>query len=1282
MARRLITLICTLFLLVQQSVLKAQPYCDVRTFNIRDGLAANIISGIGQTPDGLMWFSTWNGLCCYDGYRFTTFRDEAGSKEVLSSNRIAAISPNSRGDIWCITFDRILYLFDTRQCRFVNVSNIISQKYGQPFRARNLYSLPNGHTWVTIEEQQGATFRLDDNRPTDADGITIFALNGKQLKGVNVKKVVEAGSEEVVVTEGGTQLVKANILSSQVYEYVEEVGGQIFMASTDGQLATYAKGMSRLKPVPLPGEVKNIYQMQQLDDQLLLATNAGLVVFNPSTKAQHTVGLQSPTHPSAQITNLFVDSRKRLWIFTDSQDIALMATLKAQPRWIPLRQTPGFQPTRSEQPLWVEDHHGTIWAIPPKGVFCYYDEKEDQMVPYQLKSEGYEFANIPVITKFHVDQQRNVWLSSTHDLSLLHFKYRQFQHVTVSSHEETRALCIDHANRLWMGDGSGHIALFNTALQRQGYLNPNGHVTPVAVAFPGRIYYMFEDNRQRLWIGTKGNGLYLLEKEGRLSHYLPDDDIYAIDQDEQGNLWVGSYRNGLRLVNEQASGITFTAIDPATANYPAGKYNRIRRITHDGKGTVLLSTTDGLVSFSNRFESLKKMTFYCNTHLTGDTTSLLTSDVLQTHISQTGRVFVATLGGGMQELQGNSLLSNQLKFRRLSMFLPEEGNCLSMVEDGSGKLWVVRETTVNRFDPTTGTVEQYGPSDLSEHTEFSEALPVNHAATGRICLGSMGGFVTFMPDALKRSSQAPRIIFTGIQYQGETTIHPILNTEELSVDNHQRNFTINFAALDYANNDLVRYAYKIEGIDKAWNYVGQAHSASFNRFPAGRYRLLVKSTNSEGAWVDNMVALNIYAHPTFWETWWAWLLYAALLALVVYTVAHIYMLRRKAQMERQLSELKTQFYTDVSHKLRTPLTLIGGPVTEVLKDESTLSHQGRSHLEMVRRNAVHMLELVNGMLKYSKEHQAYVTPTHLDTEEENLMATGSTAPAENPENQQSPTATTAPVRLLIVEDNDDLRTFLMSILTVNYDVLAAANGKEGLLMAQQEQPDFIITDVTMPEMDGLTMVHHIKADKDICHIPIIVLSARASLEDQLQGLREGIDDYITKPFSATYLKQRVENIISQRRMLQQTYLERIRPEAVVAPVETPAEVLEQPVPEMEAPRLSSPKIVDYDQDMMDKLLKYIEAHLADTDLKIEDLAEAVNLGRSVFYGKVKTMVGLSPVDFLRQLRMQRAEELLAKSSMGISQVAYAVGFADPKYFSRCFKKDTGLTPSEYREQKK
>ncbi|MDE6611452.1 MAG: response regulator, partial [Muribaculaceae bacterium] len=413
---------------------------------------------------------------------------------------------------------------------------------------------------------------------------------------------------------------------------------------------------------------------------------------------------------------------------------------------------------------------------------------------------------------------------------------------------------------------------------------------------------------------------------------------------------------------------------------------------------------------------------------------------------------------------------------------------------------------------------------------------------------------------------------------------------------------------------------------------------------------------------------------------------AVLLLLILgYFFVSFYIANRKHRMMKQVRKREREFFINASHRLRTPLTLIGTPVVEVLNSEN-LSDTGRKHLEKVSRSANSMLDIVNMMLLTEFENSDVVSDDSIPwLSAAELSSAKEAMEAQRGDDENSKGPRDKEVTILIVEDNADLRHFLRDILSSQYNIITAINGKDGLEKAEKEQPDFIITDVTMPEMDGLAMVHQIKERKKLSHIPIIILSAKASMEDRMEGLKAGIEDYITKPFSATFLRQRIANIISQRRLLQQAYFEQLGTEMQKADLSPTSETNDNASSKQAQPRqeyrLDAPQIIEADQVMMEKLMKFIEERIGDETLRIEEMADAMSMGRTVFYGKIKAIVGMSPSDFLRRLRMQRAEELITRSKMNFSQIAFSVGFSDPKYFTKCFKKETGMTPSEYRHKK-
>lgn len=423
----------------------------------------------------------------------------------------------------------------------------------------------------------------------------------------------------------------------------------------------------------------------------------------------------------------------------------------------------------------------------------------------------------------------------------------------------------------------------------------------------------------------------------------------------------------------------------------------------------------------------------------------------------------------------------------------------------------------------------------------------------------------------------------------------------------------------------------------------------------------MKSTNSDGVWTDNARELKIYVHPTFWETGRAMLLYVLVGLSVIFSLFYVWRLRSNVAMEKRLKERQLRFFTGISHQLRTPLTLIDGPVGQVLSEEP-LSAKARTYLEFVKKNSVRMLELVNKSLDL-KKLDAAADDVDAAPQNSDEMAVSDNMP------QSAATVSgldfaSGRITVLVVEDNVELRYFLVSSLSSSYNVFEARNGQEGLEMAQSRQPDFIITDIMMPVMDGMTMIRKIKACPDTCHIPIVVLSARTAINYRIEGLNEGIDDYITKPFSVSYLKSRVDNIIRQRRQLQQAYVSKLNAAGDGHLIY----------------KADSPGIADADKEFARRLVDYLEPRISDPELKIDDITRAMALSRTVFYGKVKSLFGMSPIDFVRHMRILRAERLIVESRMSFSEIAYSVGFTDPKYFGRTFKAKTGMTPSDYRKK--
>jgi YesN/AraC family two-component response regulator len=192
----------------------------------------------------------------------------------------------------------------------------------------------------------------------------------------------------------------------------------------------------------------------------------------------------------------------------------------------------------------------------------------------------------------------------------------------------------------------------------------------------------------------------------------------------------------------------------------------------------------------------------------------------------------------------------------------------------------------------------------------------------------------------------------------------------------------------------------------------------------------------------------------------------------------------------------------------------------------------------------------------------------------------------------------------------------------------------------------------------------LRTDVSVSHIPIILLTAKSSIESKLEGLEYGADDYITKPFSATYLRARVKNLLEQRVNLQRLYRDQLTGKS------------SSPKPEERAKQI----MLSIDRRFMDKLMELMEKNMDNGDLTIDDLVNELTVSRSVFFKKLKALTGLAPIEFIKEVRIKRAVQLIETGEFTMSQITYMVGINDPRYFSRCFKQKIGLTPTEYKDK--
>lgn len=412
---------------------------------------------------------------------------------------------------------------------------------------------------------------------------------------------------------------------------------------------------------------------------------------------------------------------------------------------------------------------------------------------------------------------------------------------------------------------------------------------------------------------------------------------------------------------------------------------------------------------------------------------------------------------------------------------------------------------------------------------------------------------------------------------------------------------------------------------------------------------------------DQTADLNtIYSSINEYMKMYRWQKIISILAVAVVLLLLIMIFyRRKVRREKeklneqrkQMADDKIAFFTNVSHQLRTPLTLVSGPLNRLMQADNYTEEQ-KMLLQVVSRN-VGQLEILTADVLNFKEQVDAMNQASTDEACEKELSQHVLRDSRHQMLLQQDVEELSTI--LVVDDNEDIRSYLRVLLAGQYYVIEASDGQNGLRLAKESVPDLIVSDVMMPVMDGLTFCSKIKEDEVTSHIPVILLTARSEESQRIEGYEHGADAYITKPFSDHLLLVRISNLLQARRQKKND----------------------------EAKQMLSAEDIQTDEPgermFLERFKKAAKSHIGDANLRMDDLGSELSLSKVQMYRKVKALTGKTPAEVLREMRMQKAYSLLKQTDKTISEVAAEVGFAIPGYFSACFKKQFGINPTELRD---
>lgn len=1300
------------------------PFPQVSNLNIK---------AFCQDSLGYMWIATPRGLNRYNGYEFLHFFHDKNDPQSIDNDFIVSLFLDSRHRLWIGT--------GTGVDRYDFAGNYFHH-----------YSIADPVYVHSFFEDHAGVIRI-------ASGAYAGWIDEE-----NQKIVLDAGH-----------------FSNNVSVLWEDSSNRLW-AGTAGLASR--KDSTQWEITSLPDNRLITCMMADLQGIYWMGTNAGIILFDPVQKSIKPTpeALRSNKKINTSYIHFIKEvSPLKLLIGTSSHGIFLYDIMD---------QTLTHNPAQYTENLTSKQL-----------ISCYVDFQENIWIGSFDK--GFSVIN-PNQKFFNVDTQFSNTFKNMFVTRIVEDKYKNFW---VSTRYDGLFHC----------SPAGKITVYNT---ENSNLFGNSDIL---------IETLFIDSKERLWIGLKDQLIVTdFSSEGKINIHerIPISSIGSgsMAEDSHGNIWIG-IASGLYVVR---------------SNRPVNEIERLLAANVPDvcvlpSGELLFSRFgDGVYRFNPETGASEIIS------MPTAEASAVSKSCVNIFKDSKDRVWFGSYSEGVLLYTADECRV----FSRKDGLPSNDITCIR--EDENGDIWMSTSYGLARMKPDFG-ITNYFSYDGTLGDQYHEKAAMT-GSDGRIFFAGNHGLTFFTPLTMLPDKKPPMIRLEDLKIlnqsiqpatgKGSVLKKSIAYTDKITLNHKHSIFSIDYSGIDFPTPQKITYAYKLEGFDTDWNYVGSHRRATYSNLASGNYTFIVKAFNSDGLESEHPAILQITVKPAPWFTWYAWLFYFGVVMTIIILLfrsaikiklqkQNLEIEHNEREREREIAEMKLVFFTNISHELRTPLTLISAPLQQLLArhpEEST----DRKLLTTLSRNVQRLLRLMNQLLDFRKmesgmlalkvqltdivslisgtlENYAFpasekllnisvdahvpflniwVDADKLEKILHNLLSnalkhtpakgsikistevlpnlqvqqkydtlfqediyleisvqnTGAGIPpdkldevferyqqvdsgrgvrndyagtgiglhytrrlvethkggikayipdeggivfsfvlplgdvysenekeerkdvkeylAANPVagSQLQPANKKHKYTILIAEDNIELMAFLRDILSGSYNLIEAADGNEAWNIVQKKSPDLILSDVLMPVMSGYELCANVKKNPLFSHIPVILLTAKSTIDDQLEGLEQGADAYICKPFNVEFLLLTIKNQLTNRDILRQYYA-------------TPQdfEKMENPV-----------KLNKMDRKFMDKLLELFEKELGNSELNIDDIVKEMAFSRTSFYRKLKGLTDMSPADFLRNYRLRRAAEIISEGSASMSEVAENTGFGNYAYFSVAFKKHFGISPKDYK----
>ncbi|WP_434035557.1 two-component regulator propeller domain-containing protein [Formosa sp. 4Alg 33] len=1318
--------ICSLFIVIISLSSFAQQL-NFKHLSVKDGLVSNMVHTTIQDSDGFMWFGTEDGLSRYDGYSFLNFFQSPADTLSLSNNLILTLAEDKNKQLWIGTHQG-LNMLDLETYKMTRFNEIFKENSGSVTIA-SLY-VDDDMLWIGTDNS--GLFSLNIN--TYAIKQYGYVKAPKTAISSNTINGIIRNSNGVLLIATNTGLDVFNETTETFSSVLRDVSVINMHIQKDDTVLlgmrseTYylkLKADFKIEKVPLPDAFsgKEINLFSDSSNNLWISVrDQGLMYINNKTqKAQRLLYSKNDATgiSSNVINNIFEDAFGNIWL--SSLDSGLNILDKRRKEFIHIKDNniPSGLLNNRVRALY-QDSDGDIWVgTKVNGTLSKFNRDSLTFTHFHSNPSNPLSLSNDFVFDITEDRPGYLWVATLNGLNLFNkatgtfnvYKHQENNDNSLSSNSVNDVLKTE--DNLLIGTVTEGLDIYNTKNKRFSHFKKTGATNQLS---DNRIKVIYKDQHKNIWIGTI-NGLNLFDiKTGTFKQFLnnPKDKnsisenyILSIHEDKNQNLWIGTSL-GINLMDRT----THTFKVYTTKDGLAG--NSVRGILEDNAGNLWISTNNGLSKFNTKTKKFKNYNLhdglqanefspfvYCKTangemYFGGNNgfnifnpEDIINNTLIPNVLLTDFKLFNQSIPVGSNKSPLKQHISKtknlvldykqsvfSFEFVALNFTSPEKNEYAYMME-GFDKEWNYienkREATYTNLDAGDYVFKVKAANNDGYWNEVGttlniKILPAPWFSWWSYILYAMA-FVTLLwwlrHNAIKRNNLQKeqeindlKIKFFGnISHEFRTPLTLILGPlEKMLKENHDApqarqlrlmsrhtkrllslvnqlldfqkigsgelkvNATtgdlvqfireLSYSFLEFSNEKDIHFEFKtdIESCqtlfdnDKIEKIIFNLLSNAFKFTPQKGHVSITLSFNKKTNTFRILVSDDGVGIPKD-------------------QLKTIF--KRFYQVNNSTS--KTNQGSGIGLALtKEYVQLLGGEITV----ESSL---GAGAHFIVKLPFVELHNVVELEMEVEDIQQLQDDFADLDTKKLNKKR---------------------PL-ILLVEDHGDLRNFLKDNLNSNYRIIEASNGVEGLEQTLKYIPDLIISDVMMPKMDGNEMCSQVKNDSRISHIPILLLTAQISEEQEVVGFEQGADQYLTKPFSFDVLTSRIKNLLAQRKALQNVFSKKIEV--------NPSEIT----------------VTSIDEQLIQKALDLVETNIGNSKYSVDQLSKSLDISRGHLYRKIVSITGKSPSEFIKSIRLKRSAQLLQTNALTVSEVAYKVGFSNPKYFSKCFKIEFDMLPTEF-----